>query len=113
MTEKKLLPIGQRVTHFEGGQGTHGKGTIVAYNGVQPDNYAAKNPAKAAEIVAGCSSDPKLKETMAGALVNSFYNSDRYPYVVQWDSRTDDSDIARKYPNGYKDVYGDELQPIK
>jgi len=113
MSERKLFGIGQRVTHFDGGPGTHGKGTIVAYNGVKPDSYAAKNPAKAAELVAGCFTDPKLKEAMAGALVNSFYDGDRYPYVVQWDPRVDDSDIARKYPNGYKDVYGDELKPIE
>ena len=113
MSEKELLPIGQRVTHFDGGPGTHGKGTIIAYNGVRPDSYAAKNPQKAAELVTNCFSDSTLKEAMVGALVNSFYHGSRYPYVVQWDPRTDDSDIAKKYPQGYKDVYGDELKPIK
>jgi hypothetical protein len=33
---------------------------------------------------------------------------------VQWDPRNDDSEIGKKYPNGYKDVYEpDSIQPIK
>lgn len=105
MTQATLLPIGQRVTHFKGGADTHGKGTIVAYNGIKPDSYAAKNPVKAAGIVAECFSDPAIKGAMLGALTHSFYDGTRCPYVILWDPRNDGSEIALKYPNGYKDVY--------
>jgi len=101
----ELLRIGQRVTHFDGGPNTHGKGTIVAYNGVKPDSYAAKKPVEAANMVANCFSDPKIKEAMLGALTHSFYDGTRCPYVVHWDPRNDDSEIGKKYPQGYKDVY--------
>ena len=111
MAEKKLLPIGQRVTHFEGGPGTHGKGTIVGYNGVEPNNYAQQNPGQAAALV-GQVVDPQVKVMLADGLINSFYDAGRYPYVVQWDPRNDGSDFAKKYPEGYKDVYGDEARPI-
>lgn len=104
-TPTPLLPIGQRVTHFGGGPGTHGQGTIVEYNGIKPDSYAAKNPAKAAGLIAECFSDPALKAVMLTGITDAFYDSTRCPYVVQWDPRNDDSDIAKKYPNGYKDVY--------
>jgi trans-2-enoyl-CoA reductase len=103
---KNLLPIGQRVTHLDGGPGTHGKGTIVAYNGVKPDSYAAQKPVEAANMVAEAFSDSVLKRAMLDAIANSFYSGDRYPYVVHWDPRNDDSDIGKKYPDGYKDVYG-------
>jgi hypothetical protein len=108
----ELLPIGQRVTHFSGGEGTHGKGTIVGYNGVEPKNYGQSNPGKAAEMI-GQVDDPQAKAALASGLVNSMYDKARYPYIVQWDPRTDDSEIARKYSNGYRDVYGDECRPIK
>jgi hypothetical protein len=100
----ELLPIGQRVTHFDGGPSTHGKGTIVAYNNIKPNEYAEANPAEAARAVDSIK-DPQLKGAMLGAVVNSFYHGGRCPYVVQWDPRNDDSDIGKKYPNGYKDVY--------
>lgn len=109
----ELLPIGQRVTHFDGGPSTHGKGTIIGYNGVMPNSYAAKNPAKAASLVAESFSDPGLKNAMLTALTHSFYDGGRYPYIVQWDPRNDDSEIGRKYPEGYRDVYGDECRPIQ
>lgn len=109
----ELLPIGQRVTHFDGGPSTHGKGTIIAYNGVKPDSYAAKHPVEAANMVANCFSDTAIKNAMLGALTHSFYDNVRCPYVVQWDPRNDDSDIGKKYPKGYKDVYGDECRPIQ
>jgi hypothetical protein len=101
----ELLQIGQRVTHFDGNpKSTHGKGTIVAYNGIEPDNYAQTNPKDAADAV-GSIQDPALKAQMMGAVVNSFYDGKRCPYVVHWDPRNDDSEIGKKYPNGYRDVY--------
>ena len=99
-----LLPIGQRVTHFGGGAGTHGKGTIVAYNGVKADEYAKNNLRDAVQIVDTAAPSP-LKEQLFGAMVDSFYDGTRCPYVVQWDPRMDGSEIAWKYPKGYKDVY--------
>jgi hypothetical protein len=98
-----LLPIGQRVTHFDGGPGTHGKGTIVAYNGVKADDYAKTHLKDAAGMVGAVESP--LREQLLGAMVDSFYDGKRCPYVVQWDPRNDDSDIGKKYPSGYKDVY--------
>jgi hypothetical protein len=70
----ELLPIGQRVTHF-GGEipGTHGKGTIVGYNGVEPKNYGQSNPGKAAEMI-GQVDDPQAKAALASGLVNSMYD---------------------------------------
>ena len=111
MKQVQLLPIGQRVTHFEGGPGTHGKGTIVGYNGIEPNGYAQTNLKEATQI-AGSVEDTALKASLLGGIVNSFYDKTRCPYIVQWDPRNDDSEIARKYPNGYKDVYGDECKPI-
>jgi hypothetical protein len=114
-TKPVLLPIGQRVTHFDGGPGTHGKGTIVEYNGIKPDTYAQQNPVQAAQmIVAAAGADSTLRSQLAGALVDSFYDGTRCPYVVQWDPRNDDSDIGKKYPKGYKDVYEpDSIRAIK
>jgi hypothetical protein len=103
VTQAQLLPIGQRVTHFDGGPDTHGKGTIVAYNGVKADEYA-KTHLKDATAMVGATASP-LKEQLFSAMVDSFYDGTRCPYVVQWDPRTDDSEIAKKYPQGYKDVY--------
>lgn len=100
----ELLPIGQRVTHFGGGPNTHGKGTIVAYNGVKPNTYVQTNMKDAVALV-GQVADPEVKIAMLGGIANGFYDGARCPYVVQWDPRTDDSDIAKKYPEGYKDVY--------
>lgn len=108
----ELLKIGQRVTHFSGGPDTHGKGTIVAYNGTEPNNYTQSNPKAAADAI-GSIQDPSLKAAMMGAAVNSFYDKTRCPYIVRWDPRNDASEIGLKYPEGYKDVYGDECRPIK
>lgn len=96
-TQHPLLPVGQRVTHFDGGPHTHGKGRIVAYNGQRESAYLKEKPAEAIAIAG--------QAGLLNALVGGFYSSDRCPYVVQWDPRKDDSDIAKKYPNGYKDVY--------
>jgi hypothetical protein len=32
---------------------------------------------------------------------------------VQWDPQPEGTEMRKKYPNGYKDVYGDEARPIK
>ena len=79
-----LLPIGTRVNHFDGGPHTHGPGTIVEYNCVLDNAYVKENLPEAAELAA--------KVGMLSGLVETFYSSDRCPYIVQWD-------------NGYKDVY--------
>lgn len=111
MNAAPLLPISQRVTHFDGGPDTHGKGTIVGYNGRQPDTYAQTNLKDAATIAA--SADESAKPMLLGAIVNSFYDGVRCPYVVQWDPRKDGPEWLAKYPNGYKDVYErDSIKPI-
>jgi hypothetical protein len=101
---QQLLPIGQRVTHFDGGPNTHGKGTIVAYNSVKSNEYVEANPVQALQAV-NTIEDPLLKTALLDTAVNSFYHGGRCPYVVQWDPRHVDSEIAKKYPSGYKDVY--------
>lgn len=107
----KLLPINQRVTHFDGGPNTHGKGTIVAYNGVKADSYGQSNLRSAAEIIG--QADDSVKAALFDGLVNSFYDGTRCPYVVQWDPRPEGTDWHKKYPNGYKDVYEpDSIRPI-
>ncbi|BDD79688.1 hypothetical protein [Burkholderia phage FLC9] len=100
----ELLKIGQRVTHFGGGPDTHGKGTIVAYNGVKPNAYVEENPGEAVKAVNQVE-DPILKGALLDTVVSSFYHGGRCPYVVHWDPRNDDSEIGKKYPNGYRDVY--------
>jgi hypothetical protein len=100
----QLLPIGQRVTHFDGGPHSHGKGTIVGYNNITPNSYAKENPRAAAQAIATIQ-DAALQSAMMGAMVSGFYDGNRCPYVVHWDPRNDDSEIGRKYPQGYKDVY--------
>jgi hypothetical protein len=100
----ELLKIGQRVTHFDGGPSTHGKGTIVDYNGIKPNEYVEANPRQAVEAV-NTIEDSLLKGALLDTVVNSFYHGGRCPYVVHWDPRKDDSDIGKKYPNGYRDVY--------
>jgi len=89
-TNNELLPIGTRVTHFDGGPNTHGKGVIVAYNGAQPNSYLEEKPAEAIELAS--------KAGLLGGLVSGFYSSARCPYVVHYDP-------SEKYPQGYKDVY--------
>ncbi len=107
MTENTqvLLPLGTRVTHWKGGVGTHGVGTIIAYNGVSPSNYVRTNFKEAVEMA--------VSAGLAGALIGSMYDGVRYPYVVQFDPRqkndpNDVNKIGEKYPRGYKDVYGME-----
>jgi hypothetical protein len=103
--QASLLPIGQRVTHFNGGPDTHGKGTIVGYNGVKANAYAQTNLKDTSELVAGVESP--VREILVGGIANGFYDGKRYPYIVQFDPR-------EEYPNGYKDVYGpNAIRPIE
>ena len=79
-----MLPKGTRVLHnFTNG---HGEGTVVGHNGVRENRYFKEKPQDAAKIAGATGLLP--------ALVNSIYDGERYPNVVQWD-------------NGYKDVYAD------
>lgn len=101
MSEQKaeLLPIGTRVTHWHGGADTHGKGTIVAYNFVEPSEYLKTNFKDAVEIAS--------KGQVVDGLIRSFYDKDRYPYLVHFDP-------SAAYPKGYRDVYGpDSIQPLE
>jgi hypothetical protein len=104
----KLLPIGSRVTHFSGDDSTHGKGTIIGYNGTQPNQYLKTNFMDAVKLAA--------EARLVDGLVNSMYDGARYPYIVRWDICQGDSprdiEMRSKYPRGYKDVYGDECKPI-
>lgn len=114
----KLLPIGQRVTHFDGGPSTHGKGTIVGYNQRLTMEYVSSNLGDAVAAVGAVESP--TREQMLSAIAGSFYDSTRCPYLVQWDPyvpREDDSAIKREiglaYPQGYRDVYEpDSIQAI-
>lgn len=82
-----MLKLNSRVS------GAHGKGTIVAYNQSQPNQYLQEKFDEAVKIAATAG--------MIHALAGSFYSGDRYPYVVQFD-------------NGYKDVYAEaELTQIE
>jgi hypothetical protein len=87
-----LLPINTRVTHFGGGDGTHGVGTIVAYNTREPNRYLQEKPHEAIRLAD--------EAGLLSALVSSTYDGQRYPYVVRWD-------------NGYSDVYAPtDLQQV-
>lgn len=85
--QSKLLPIGSRITHFDGGPYTHGKGTIVDYNTTQPNSYAMDRLGDAVDIAS--------KIGAIASLARNYYGGDRCPYIVQWD-------------NGYRDVYEHE-----
>ena len=84
-----LLPIGTKVLH-DG----HGQGVIKAYNGTPKNSYLENNlgsPELAAAVNAG----------LGLSIVSSFYSSDRFPYVVLFDS-------------GYEDVYAlDDVVEVK
>lgn len=75
-----LLPIGTKVHHTG-----HGDGVIVKYNGQAPNSYV-ESMLGSKEVGAAVSAGLGL------AIIGGFYNSERFPYVVQFDS-------------GYKDVY--------
>jgi len=75
-----MLKEGARVYHSG-----HGLGTIVAHNTRKPNSYAAEN--LGSELVAVA-----VSAGLGSAIVDSFYDGARYPYVIQFDS-------------GYKDVY--------
>lgn len=109
---KTLLPIGTRVTHWNGARGTHGKGTIIAYNGIKPNNYLNTNFKDAVELAG--------KAGLLNALLSSSYDGVRWPYIVQFDPRETyegeselSAQLRTKYPRGYKDVYGDEMKPLE
>ena len=106
--QQTLLPIGTRVTHFDGKrESTHGKGTILAYNGVSPSSYIRENFKEAVNMAAGAG--------LLGGLVSAMYDGQRYPYIVQFDPREPyvgeskhSEELRLKYPRGYKDFYGVE-----
>jgi hypothetical protein len=75
-----MLKVGTRVNHTG-----HGPGTIVSHNTRRPNSYAAEN--LGGEAVAQA-----VQMGLGDAIVDSFYDGARYPYVIQFDS-------------GYKDVY--------
>jgi hypothetical protein len=110
VTVPGLLPINARVTHFDGGLGTHGKGTIIGYNGIQPNRYLAEKPKEAAELA--------VNAGLGDALVASMYDGVRCPYVVRWDYSQEFFDrhphLKERHPNGYTDVYEiDSVQELK
>lgn len=72
-----MLEIGQQVYHSG-----HGNGVVIAYNGVEANQYALEH----IELI---------PEQLTTAVVNSFYPADRYPYVILFD-------------DGYSDVYGEQ-----
>lgn len=75
-----MFQVGQRVS------GPHGLGTIVNLNRTSSNAYFTERPLEAARIAANLG--------MEGALTNSVYSGDRYPYVVRFDT-------------GYEDVYAE------
>lgn len=98
-TPQKLLPIGTRISHHAGNPDWgHGKGTIVDYNGRKASDYLNNNFKEAVELAASVG--------LLDAVVESFYSSDRCPYVIRFDP-------SEKYLKGYKDVYEpDSANPI-
>lgn len=104
MDKQELLPIGQRVTHFDGGEHTHGSGTIVAYNNISEPSHDLQYVAKMMEEPG--TSHPEIQSFLVQSAVAGMLNGQRCPYVVHWDP-------SEKYPEGYKDVYEREsINPI-
>lgn len=65
----------------------HGKGTIIGLNGQPKCRYLEEHPKEALEVIAEVS---KIGIVPLGV----FYDGERYPYIVQYDS-------------GYRDVYSE------
>ena len=74
-----MLAVGTKVYHSG-----HGNGTIVAHNAQKANSYAAENLGSGVTAAA-------VRIGLSEAIVSSFYDGSRFPYVVQFDS-------------GYKDV---------
>ncbi len=62
----------------------HGNGTIIAYNQNVKSSYFNEKPLESITLL--------TNTNLCSGLVSSFYNSQDYPYVIQFDS-------------GYRDVY--------
>jgi hypothetical protein len=98
----KLLPIGTRVSHFGGIESGHGYGTIVTYNGTQPNQYAEEKFNEAVEMAG--------QAGMLHGVVNALYNGVRCPYVVKWDKNpkffAEHPELREQFPDEcYQDVY--------
>lgn len=77
--QSNLLSIGVRINHPG-----HGDGTIIGYNGQPKNEYTEQ---LGSEVIGEL-----VKIGLAFAITNSNYDSNRYPYVIKFDS-------------GYQDVY--------
>lgn len=77
--------VGDKVYHSG-----HGEGVIIGLNGT---------PKKEFKVEHFLMAEPLFQE-LGNGLVNSFYDKESFPYIVQFMP-------TEKYPNGYKDVYGD------
>ena len=83
-----MFQIGDRVIHHG-----HGPGTVVGYNETPRNDYFYERPREVLEAV-------EEHPILAAGLVESLYSSDRYPYLVTFDS-------------GYQDVYSErEITPL-
>lgn len=110
VTVPGLLPIGTRVTHFDGGEGTHGQGRIIGYNGIKPNAYLKENFKDAVNMAAAAG--------LLDAVVSSVYDGARCPYLVRWDYRQAFFDrhphLKERFPKGYEDVYEpDSINELK
>ncbi len=86
-----LLEIGTRVFHTG-----HKFGTIVAYNGKKVNPYiTSKRGTKTLRSLLD-----EAPNIVIPAMIDSFYSSDRFPYIVKYDP-------SKIYPDGYQDVYCD------
>jgi len=75
------MKVGDRVVHAG-----HGKGQIVSMNKMARNRYLEEHPADAVRMAGSVG--------LLGSLAAGFYDSTRYPYVVQFE-------------DGYKDVYSE------
>ncbi len=83
LNKPHTVPLGTRVTHFDGGEGTHGHGTIIEVrkpNGSQPADLE-----KTAEVLAVQNLSNEGKGIVIAGAVASLYSAVRCPYVVKWD----------------------------
>jgi hypothetical protein len=86
-----MIEVGTRV------RGAHGLGTVVALNERQPNRYFEERPIEAAEIASALGAvvlPDGTRIDAIGALADSLYDGDRYPYRVRFDT-------------GYEDVYAE------
>ena len=111
LKDPTTIAVGTRVSHFGGGPGSHGIGTIIKVR--QSPAAAPLDVNKALTFARECDGDVAVASLVAEATMVSAYGAVRCPYLVRWDpnpaffART--PRLLERFPNQqYEDVYEPE-----